>query len=167
MPCRWIVELFLLIRYMREGGQFALAVGKLPGADVRNASPAEPIIFFSEDSLAPPSTVFSTPHPPRCVVNISESWEHRHSREDFSPSTFELVRENPSYNLVISRSIASDRYGGRCVCMGGVWAYMDGSALRLYSRGVSAPYPDQFTCSYCQGLSSLYLSSNCIVIYVL
>ena len=69
-------------------------------------SPPEPIIFFPEDSLAPLSTVFSTPHPPRYVVNISESREHRHLREDFNPSTFELVRENPGYNLVISRSIA-------------------------------------------------------------
>ena len=72
----------------------------------RIASLHEPIIFFPEYSLAPLSTVFSTPHPPRYVVNISESREHRHLREDFNPSTFELVRENPGYNLVISRSIA-------------------------------------------------------------
>ena len=71
-----------------------------------HTSPPEPIIFFPEDSLAPLSTVFSTPHPPRYVVNISESREHRHLREDFNPSTFELVRENPGYNLVISRAIA-------------------------------------------------------------
>ena len=74
--------------------------------DATPSSPPEPIIFFPEDSLAPLSTVFSTPHPPRYVVNISESREHRHLREDFNPSTFELVRENPGYNLVISRSIA-------------------------------------------------------------
>ena len=59
------------------------------------SSPPEPIIFFPEDSLAPLSTVFSTPHPPRYVVNISESREHRHLREDFNPSTFELVRNIP------------------------------------------------------------------------
>ena len=101
-------------------GSLLWAVGKLPGADVRNAasgygggSPDEPIIFFPEDSLAPLSTVFSTPHPPRYVVNISESREHRHLREDFNPSTFELVRENPGYNLVISPTRAERLHSNR------------------------------------------------------
>jgi hypothetical protein len=117
--------------------------------------------------LAPLSTVFSTPHPPRYVVNISESREHRHLREDFNPSTFELVRENPGYNLVISRAIASNRYGGRACAWWGDGRTLMGARFGLYCRGVSAPCPDQFACSYCQGLSSLYLLSNRIVIYVL
>ena len=117
--------------------------------------------------MAPLSTVFSTPHPPRYVVNISESREHRHLREDFNPSTFELVRENPGYNLVISRAIASNRYGGRACAWGSNGRTWMGARFGLYSRGASAPYPDQFACSYCQGLSSLYLLSNRVVIYVL
>lgn len=118
--------------------------------------------------MAPPSTVLSTPHPPRCVVNISESREHRHLREDFNPSTFELVREKTGFIIsLFHERLHSNRHGGRASAWGGNCRTWMGARFGLYSRGVSDPCPDQFACSYCQGLSSLYLPSDRIVIYVL